>query len=136
MPTLHVDAGKIGQVLANLVHNAIEYSPDQGEIEILGQRTDTGIVFMVQDHGSGISKEKQEKLFSEFSGTSMKKKNGERSIGLGLIISRKIVEAHGGSMFVESIPDVGSTFGFILPESAIWQGKPEDQTGQLDSGKV
>jgi len=70
MPTLYIDAGKTGQVLANLVHNAIEYSPDQGEIEILGQRTDKGIVFVVQDHGSGLSKEKRVKLFSEFSGPS------------------------------------------------------------------
>lgn len=136
MPTLHVDAGKIGQVLVNLVHNAIEYSPDQGEIEILGERTDQGIVIMVKDHGSGISKEKQEKLFSEFSGTSRKKKDGERSIGLGLVISRKIVEAHGGSMFVESIPEVGSTFGFILPVSAIWSENEDMQTRQSGSGKV
>lgn len=136
MPTLYIDAGKTGQVLANLVHNAIEYSPDQGEIEILGQRTDKGIVFMVQDHGSGISKEKREKLFSEFSGTSGKKKNGERSIGLGLVISRKIVEAHGGSMFVESIPDVGTKFGFILPYSVIWSENKDIQIQQPDSGKV
>jgi len=136
MPSLFVDAGKIGQVLVNLVHNAIEYSPDQGEIEILGERTDQGIVILVRDHGSGISKEKQEKLFSEFSGTSRKKKDGERSIGLGLVISRKIVEAHGGSMFVESIPDAGSTFGFILPDSAIWHENKENPTEQPGSGKV
>ena len=136
MPSLFVDAGKIGQVLVNLVHNAIEYSPDQGEIEILGEHTDQGIVILVRDHGSGISKEKQEKLFSEFSGTSRKKKDGERSIGLGLVISRKIVEAHGGSMFVESIPDAGSTFGFILPDSAIWHENKENPTEQSGSGKV
>ncbi|HOJ96245.1 MAG TPA: HAMP domain-containing sensor histidine kinase [Methanospirillum sp.] len=135
IPFLYVDAGKIGQVLVNLVHNAIEYSPDQGEIEIDAHKTERGIEILVIDHGTGISQEKMKMVFSEFSGTSRRKKNGERSIGLGLVISRMIVEAHGGFMVVHSSPDVGSTFGFILPESSVCKNTGESER-RMQTGKV
>jgi signal transduction histidine kinase len=135
IPSLYVDPGKIGQVLANLVHNAIEYSPDQGEIGIDAHKTESGVEILVIDHGTGISKEKMKLLFSEFSGTSRRKKSGERSIGLGLVISRMIVEAHGGSMVVHSSPDAGSTFGFTLPESSVCKNTGESDS-RTQTGKV
>jgi signal transduction histidine kinase len=76
----------------------------------------------ILDSGAGISLEQQQQLFQPIlSGKATRKMNGERSIGLGLVIARKIVEAHGGRMFVESEPGHGSTFGFSLPASRLGQ---------------
>ena len=119
LTALWIDLRKIEQVLLNLIKNAIEYSPDGGIITVSVTHGNDGIEFRIQDQGKGITKEKQEALFHEFSGTSKRKKDGERSIGLGLVISRRIVEAHGGKMFIESEPGKGSTFGFFLPESCL-----------------
>ncbi len=121
-PTLShiiVDQHKIKQVLINLIKNAIEYSPKGGVIRISVTLIHDEIQVMVKDEGVGISTERQEVLFQDFSGTKSTKKDGERSVGLGLVISRKIIEAHGGRMYLESKPGTGSTFGFILPASAI-----------------
>ncbi|MBN1167846.1 MAG: HAMP domain-containing histidine kinase [Methanospirillaceae archaeon] len=121
-PTLSniiVDQHKIKQVLINLIKNAIEYSPKGGVIRISVTLIHDEIQVMVKDEGAGISTERQEVLFQDFSGTKSTKKDGERSVGLGLVISRKIVEAHRGRMYLESEPGTGSTFGFILPASAI-----------------
>ncbi len=115
--TIRVDGPKIEQVFTNLLSNAIEYSDKGGCVTIRSQHVNDGVRFQVEDHGKGIPPEKQKKLFASFDSTGTKKKDGERSIGLGLIISRKIVEAHGGKMFVESEPGKGSIFGFILPDS-------------------
>lgn len=120
-----IDMRKIDQVLQNLIKNAIEYSPDGGTITVSAAHQNHGIEFRIQDQGKGISKEKQEALFREFSGTSRRKKDGERSIGLGLVISRRIVEAHGGRMVVESEPDNGSAFGFVLPDSCLGPPSPD-----------
>ena len=117
--TIRVDGPKIEQVFTNLLSNAIEYSDKGGCVTIRSQRVNEGVRFQVEDQGKGIPPEKQKRLFASFDGTGTKKKDGERSIGLGLIISRKIVEAHGGKMFVESEPGKGSVFGFILPDSCL-----------------
>lgn len=125
--TLRVDGPKILQVFTNLLSNAIEYSFAGGCVTIRSQRVNEGVRFQVEDQGKGILPEKQKKLFASFDGSADKKKDGERSIGLGLIISRKIVEAHGGRMFVESEPGKGSVFGFILPDSCL----NPSQSGQV-----
>jgi len=117
--TIRVDGPKIEQVFTNLLSNAIEYSDKGGCVTIRSQRVNEGIRFQVEDQGKGIPPEKQKKLFASFDSSGTKKKDGERSIGLGLIISRKIVEAHGGKMFVESEPGKGSVFGFTLPDSCL-----------------
>ena len=117
--TIRVDGPKIEQVFTNLLSNAIEYSDKGGSVTIRSQRVNEGVRFQVEDRGKGIPPEKQKKLFASFDSSGTKKKDGERSIGLGLIISRKIVEAHGGKMFVESEPGKGSVFGFTLPDSCM-----------------
>lgn len=116
---LGIDGGKIEQVLTNLGSNAIEHSPQGGTVIIRNLRVQEGIRFQVEDRGAGISPEMQKELFSPFQGSGKKKRGGERSIGLGLIISQKIVEAHGGTMYVESEQGAGSTFGFTLPDSVL-----------------
>ncbi|MCP1715844.1 signal transduction histidine kinase [Methanocalculus alkaliphilus] len=123
--SLRIDRGKIEQVLTNLGSNAIEHSPSGGTVIIRSLRIQEEIRFQVEDRGVGIPPEIQKKLFSPFSGSGRTKRDGERSIGLGLTISRKIVEAHGGKMYVESALGTGSTIGFTLPDSVLVPDKPE-----------
>ena len=113
--SLRVDGPKIVQVLTNLLSNAIEYSPDGSCITVASQQRAEWLRFWIEDQGDGLDQEQQERLFEAFSGCGGTKKSGERSIGLGLAIVRKIVAAHGGSCFVESRPGTGSCFGFQLP---------------------
>lgn len=123
---LNVDGPKIEQVFTNILSNAIEHSPAGGCVTIRSEHLHEGVRFQVEDQGEGVPPDQQRRLFQSFAGTGGKKKSGERSIGLGLVISRKIVEAHGGRMFVESEPGKGSVFGFILPESSL----AESRSGQ------
>lgn len=116
---LFVDGPKIEQVLTNLLSNAVEHSPESDSVSISSATTADEVRISIQDHGRGISHEQQQRLFQSFASGQAKKTTGERSIGLGLAIARKIVEAHGGKMFVESEPGHGSTFGFTLPSSRL-----------------
>lgn len=114
-----VDGPKIEQVLTNLFSNAIEYSSDASSVRVESRWQIEGIRFWVEDQGEGLDKVQQQRLFQAFAGSGALKPSGERSIGLGLAIVRKIIEAHGGSCFVESQPCVGSRFGFVLPASCL-----------------
>jgi len=122
---LRVDGPKIVQVLTNLLSNAIDYSPEGSCITLGSQQQADGIRFWVEDQGDGLDQEQQQRLFEAFSGLGGTKPSGERSIGLGLAIVRKIVAAHGGSCFVESQRGCGSRFGFLLP--------PDCQAASRDS---
>lgn len=116
--TLLVDGAKIEQVLTNLLSNALEHSPPGATVTLSSRRLPDEIRIEVADGGPGIAPEQQQRLFQSFAGgQGARKSTGERSIGLGLAIARKIVEAHGGRMFVDSEPGRGSVFGFTLPAS-------------------
>ena len=112
---LSVDASKLQQVLLNLVGNAVEHSVAGQRVWLTGRWEEQSLVFAVRDEGQGISPENQAPLFTPFGRTGTKKTAGERSVGLGLSISRLIVEAHGGRIWVESVPGQGATFVFALP---------------------
>jgi len=112
---LRADGPKLEQVLVNLLSNAIEHSPEGASVEVASRSQADGIRFWVEDRGAGVDPERQRRLFDAFSGSGAGKPGGERSIGLGLAIVRKIVQAHGGSCFVESQQGGGSRFGFLLP---------------------
>ena len=114
---IRVDGPKIEQVLTNLFSNAIDYSPDGACIAVVSLLQAEGIRFWVEDQGVGLDLEQQQRLFEAFAGSGGIKRSGERSIGLGLVIVRKIIEAHGGTCFVESQPGIGSRFGFVLPDT-------------------
>lgn len=117
---MQVDGAKIEQVLTNLLSNAVEHSPDGGCVTLASRRLPDELRVQVADSGAGISPAQQQRLFQSFaSGQAARKSSGERSIGLGLAIARKIVEAHGGRMFVDSEPGRGSVFGFTLPASRL-----------------
>lgn len=109
------DAGYLEQVLANLLENAIKYSPDGGEVEVTVCRCDDEVVVSVRDYGIGIGHEAQAHLFQRLYRSPQARTLGVRGLGLGLYISKQIVSAHGGRIWVESEPGQGSTFYFTLP---------------------
>ncbi|MBI2933678.1 MAG: HAMP domain-containing histidine kinase [Planctomycetes bacterium] len=113
---LRCDATRLLQVLSNLVSNAIKYSPHGGRVEIVVGETEEGVRLRVTDQGIGISAEDQERLFEPFQrrGASREVIPG---VGLGLYVSRRIVEAHGGRISVSSAPGAGSVFEVVLPRS-------------------
>jgi signal transduction histidine kinase len=108
------DERKIKQVLLNLLSNAIKFSPDGGRIDVQAITVDGSVEVSVSDTGVGVAPEDQEAIFEEFRqvGTASKKVEGT---GLGLALSRKFVELHGGRIWVKSQVGVGSTFTFTLP---------------------
>jgi PAS domain S-box-containing protein len=111
---IHADERKIRQVLLNLLSNAIKFTPEGGRIEIGAKPVDGCIEVSVSDTGVGIAPEDQEAVFEEFRqvGTAEKKVEGT---GLGLALSRKFVELHGGNIWVKSQLGEGSTFTFTVP---------------------
>ncbi len=115
LPPLMIDRGKIEQVLNNLIGNAIKYSYPATRIKVRIARHEDHVTVLVIDQGQGIPSEDLPKLFKAFGRASVKTTAGEQSTGLGLAIARKIVEGHGGNIFVESRVGTGSTFCFNLP---------------------
>ncbi|MBF0288249.1 MAG: PAS domain-containing sensor histidine kinase [SAR324 cluster bacterium] len=112
-----MDGPKIEQVINNLVSNAIEYSQPNTEVTIMVSSYDDRLKVAVRDEGVGISPDETERLFKPFGRTSAKKTSGEKSTGLGLAIARKIIEAHRGTIDVESEIGKGSTFFFSIPKN-------------------
>jgi signal transduction histidine kinase len=108
------DERKIKQVLLNLLSNAIKFTSDGGRIDVRAKPADGSVEVSVTDTGVGIAPEDQEAIFEEFRqvGTAEKKVEGT---GLGLALSRKFIELHGGRIWVQSEPGAGSTFTFTLP---------------------
>ena len=108
------DHQRISQVFLNLVGNAIKFT-EAGEVRVEAPGSDDTFVIPVSDTGPGLSEADQQMIFEEFhqaDGSSTRKKGGT---GLGLSIARRIVEMHGGRIWVESTEGKGSTFWFTLP---------------------
>jgi signal transduction histidine kinase len=108
------DERRITQVVMNLVSNAIKFT-DAGEVRAAAAASDSAFVVSVADTGPGISAADQQKIFEAFQqvdSSSTRKKGGT---GLGLSIAKRIIELHGGRIWVESSPGEGSTFWFTLP---------------------
>jgi signal transduction histidine kinase len=115
LPPLYLDGAKIEQVFMNIVSNAVEYSPTHSTVTIRILKEDHQAIIQVRDQGPGIPESEIQNLFQAYGRTSARKTAGERSIGLGLAISRKIVEQHGGNITVKSQTDNGSLFQIVLP---------------------
>ena len=117
LPPIRGDAARLGQVVVNLVHNAVKFSPDGGEIAIRTAVDDGEVVTSVQDHGIGIPRAARDRVFERFYKVDRARLRAEAGggTGLGLAISRHVVEQHGGRIWVDSEDGVGSTFSFALP---------------------
>jgi signal transduction histidine kinase len=105
------DPGRIVQVLDNLIHNALKFTPNGGRISVKGRRMGAEVEIRVRDTGPGVRPEEIAVIFDRF---RQVEKRGRRALGLGLYISRSIVESHGGRIWAESVPGEGTTFLFTL----------------------
>ena len=114
LPLVSADAGKVEQILHNLVSNAIKYSPRDTRIDVTVARTHSGICVRVQDQGIGIEPDEIESIFEPY-GKGQAPTDGEQSTGLGLAIARRMARAHGGDIIATSQPGRGSAFLLRLP---------------------
>jgi signal transduction histidine kinase len=114
LPRIRGDRERLRQVLTNLIDNAVKYSPDGEEVRVTAQREDGVVRIAVSDHGPGIAREQQRLIFEKFGRVEVPG-GSKPGTGLGLFIARSIVEAHGGSLDVQSQPDAGATFTLTLP---------------------
>lgn len=125
------DEGTLVEAVVNLIGNSVKYSPIGSEIAVIVEETEDQILIAVQDNGIGISEEDLPFIFEDFY-TGKTKQTTEKSSGLGLALTRRIIEAHEGSISVESVLGQGSTFEICLPilenfdsERSIRNLKPE-----------
>ncbi|CCH50496.1 hybrid sensor histidine kinase/response regulator [Pseudodesulfovibrio piezophilus] len=109
------DQRRVGQVIDNLMTNAIKFSPHRSQVEVYVTRENNDVRVCVRDYGKGVPAGEEKLLFQSFQKTSVSPTAGESSTGLGLPIVKKIVEAHGGTVWVESEYEQGATFCFSLP---------------------
>jgi signal transduction histidine kinase/ActR/RegA family two-component response regulator len=126
---IHSDELRLKQVVLNLMTNAVKFTGDGGSVAVRAARREAGIDVTVTDSGIGIPESDRERIFESFQ-QGGRGSSREEGTGLGLTLSRRIVELLGGRMWLDSEVGVGSTFGFSLPERdgrvADWQGDPED----------
>ncbi len=107
-----IDHDRVLQVLSNLTGNALKFAPNGGIIKLSAQKKANEVEISVTDSGPGIPEQKKAQIFDRF---SQLRTNDRRGLGLGLFISKWMVEAHKGRIWVTSEPGKGSTFTFTLP---------------------
>ncbi len=113
---VEVDRARMQQVVANLLDNAVKYSPDGGEVRVLLTRDGDGVRLRVRDHGIGLPEGEAERIFQPFGRATNAASSNIPGMGLGLYICQKIAEAHGGRMWAESEgPGRGTTISLWLP---------------------
>jgi PAS domain S-box-containing protein len=115
MPLVKVDVRRIGQVLANLVGNAVKFAPAGTEIEICAERQNGMVVIEVCDQGAGIPPDKRAAIFEAF--TQLQSRQASKGVGLGLAICKSIVTAHGGNIWAADRLPHGTRMCFTLPVS-------------------
>jgi signal transduction histidine kinase len=115
LPPVRADVIRLERILHNLLENAIKYSPDGGYVRISARMDSDRLVIGVSDQGIGISQEDQARLFVPFERLENSRIERVKGVGLGLLVCRRLVEAHGGQIWVESETGKGSTFFFTLP---------------------
>ena len=114
--TVTGDERKFKQILLNLLSNAVKFTPDGGRVDVSAARVQNDIVIAVKDTGIGIAAADQEAVFEEFRQVGGDYTSKQEGTGLGLALTRRFVELHGGRIWVESAPGKGSTFFFTLPD--------------------
>jgi signal transduction histidine kinase len=112
------DPLRISQALDNLVSNAIKYSPDGGDVTVRARTDEDWVQLQVQDTGMGIREEEASRIFTRFFRTQAARQAAIPGVGLGLSITKTIVERHGGNITCQSKPGAGTTFTMTLPREA------------------
>ena len=110
------DERKFKQILLNLLSNAVKFTPDGGRVDVSATRDGAGLVVAVRDTGIGIAPEDQQAVFEEFRQVGAHYTSKAEGTGLGLALTRRFVELHGGRIWLESAPGKGSTFYFTIPD--------------------
>jgi signal transduction histidine kinase len=118
LPALASDRVRVGEILANLVDNALKYSPDEAQVELGAREQNGNIQFWVLDRGVGIPPEDIDRIFERFYQTDQSITRRFGGVGLGLHLVRELAASLGGGVDVESVPGAGSTFTVTLPLSA------------------
>ncbi len=114
LPPVRGDDARLGQVLVNLLHNAVKFSPNGGEVVVRVRAEGDEVIASVQDHGLGVPRSAIGRIFERFYKVDRARVRGGGT-GLGLAIARHVVEQHGGRIWVESEAGRGSTFSFAVP---------------------
>jgi signal transduction histidine kinase len=114
--TIRADERKVKQILLNLLSNAVKFTPEGGSVTVTADAVRGGVEIRVRDSGVGISPEDQRALFQEFRQVGRDAARKAEGTGLGLALTKRFVELHGGAIRLESAPGKGSTFIFNLPQ--------------------
>jgi signal transduction histidine kinase len=120
------DRDKLTQVMANLLNNAVKYSPDGGEIVVSTRVEGEAAHIAVRDHGMGIPKAALQSIFERYGRVESPATRYIQGTGLGLPIVRQIVQLHGGAVWVESTVGEGSVFHVTLPRASATRGGLEE----------
>jgi signal transduction histidine kinase len=120
LPPVEADRSLLGRVLGNLLANALRHTPlGTGRVVVTLSRRTEQVCIEVRDNGQGIPQEYQTRIFEKFVQVERKRAHLRTGTGLGLTFCKMVVEAHGGRIFVHSVPEEGSTFTFLLPVNTV-----------------
>ncbi len=128
--TITADPGRLKQILLNLLSNAIKFTDEGGHIELQAKRQGEFVRFQVVDSGLGIASEDQVRLFHDFQQLPAAQGRRQEGTGLGLALSKRLVELHGGSIGLISAPHQGSTFWFTMPIAPLAETHAEEPKGR------
>ena len=137
LPEARVDADAIRQMLLNLLSNALKYADDERYIALRALRREGMLAIQVEDHGIGIARQEQERIFQDFYRVDTLLTSERSGVGLGLTLARRIAEAHDGRIRVDSKRGQGSTFTVLLPDPEAAQrqaGPGRDLTAEVHGG--
>ena len=128
LPLVRADEARLRQIVVNLLDNAFKFTPEGGKITVGAKKRGANLIVEVQDTGCGITKEEQQRIFQPY---YRLESDRERfgGLGLGLALSKTLVDLHGGKIWVKSEKGKGSTFSFSLPLTATNQSEDDSKTG-------
>ncbi|MGB9177768.1 MAG: ATP-binding protein [Pyrinomonadaceae bacterium] len=127
LPPIEADRTKLRRILVNLLSNALKFTPKGGRVELRAEQANGQMFIAVADTGVGIAPEDVERLFDKYEQTRSRATRGEKGTGLGLYITKQLVELHGGEIKVTSEPGTGSTFSFTLPIAHDTEGSKDNE---------
>jgi two-component system phosphate regulon sensor histidine kinase PhoR len=130
------DEDRLGQVLVNLLHNAVKFSPNGGDIVAGVRETEDGITVWVRDPGMGVPRADLTRIFERFYKVDRARFRGRGGTGLGLSISRHVIDSHGGRIWADSEEGQGSTFSFTIPLAPNGTVTGQDATAAAEDGSV
>jgi signal transduction histidine kinase len=134
LPDIEADAGRIGQVLANLLTNANKYAPEGAQVRLAATKIGDEIEFEVSDNGPGLDDDQLEHVFDRFWRADSTETQTVGGTGLGLAIAKSLVELHGGAIAAASSPGEGATFRFVLPIAKDGRPKPKAPAPRTKAG--